>query len=53
MLRSMLCLTVPGIQSPALCWALFDVYIGEKPVSADGKKRVVAGFPKLLAGGVR
>ncbi len=40
----------PGIESAALCWALFDVYIGEKPISGDGKKKVIAGFPQLLAG---
>jgi len=39
----------PAIQSPALCWALFDVYLGAKPISGDGKKSVVANFPALLA----
>jgi len=39
----------PAIQSPALCWALFDVYLGAKPISGDGKKGVVANFPALLA----
>jgi hypothetical protein len=39
------------IQSDALCWALFDVYLGEKPISGDGKKKVIAGFPQILAGG--
>jgi hypothetical protein len=38
----------PPIASPALCWALFDVYIGEKPISGGGKKSVVRGFPELL-----
>jgi len=38
----------PPITSPALCWALFDVYLGEKPISGDGKKGVVARFPELL-----
>jgi hypothetical protein len=28
-------------------------YLGEKPTSADGKKRVITGFPELLAGGAR
>lgn len=37
-----------AITSPALCWALFDVYLGEKPISGDGKKGVVARFPELL-----
>lgn len=39
------------IQSPALCWALFDVYLGQKPISGDGKKKVIANFPALLAAG--
>ncbi len=39
----------PPLSSPALCWALFDVYLGPKPISGDGKKRVVANFPDLLA----
>jgi hypothetical protein len=38
----------PAIESPALCWALFDVYLGAKPISGDGKKKVIAGFPGLL-----
>jgi hypothetical protein len=38
------------IESPALCWALFDVYLGEDPVSKDGKKNVVQNFPNILAG---
>lgn len=38
----------PDIESPALCWALFDVYLGAKPISSDGKKSVVASFPALL-----
>ncbi len=41
----------PAIQSPALCWALFDVYLGQHPISGDGKKRVIAQFPQILAGG--
>ncbi len=41
----------PGIDSAALCWALFDVYLGEKPISGDGKKSVIAGFPQLLVSG--
>ncbi|MDH3497756.1 MAG: chalcone isomerase family protein [Gemmatimonadota bacterium] len=39
------------IQSPALCWALFDVYLGQKPISGDGKKKVIANFPALIAAG--
>lgn len=40
----------PAIDSPALCWALFDVYLGAKPISGDGKKKVIANFPALLGG---
>jgi hypothetical protein len=39
----------PPLSSPALCWALFDVYLGPKPISGDGKKRLVENFPDLLA----
>jgi hypothetical protein len=38
----------PDIQSPALCWALFDVYLGADPISPDGKKSVIASFPAIL-----
>ncbi|MGH7537091.1 MAG: chalcone isomerase family protein [Gemmatimonadales bacterium] len=38
----------PELHSPALCWALFDVYLGAQPISPDGKKSVVANFPALL-----
>jgi hypothetical protein len=38
------------IQSPALTWALFDVYLGRKPITKDGKKGVAARFPALLGG---
>jgi len=40
----------PTIDSTTLCWALFDVYLGEKPISGDGKKKVIARFPQILAG---
>ena len=40
----------PRIDSEALCWALFDIYLGENPISVDGKKSVVGGVPELLAG---
>jgi hypothetical protein len=36
------------IENAALCWALFDVYLGPSPISADGKKSVVARIPALL-----
>lgn len=38
------------IESPALCWALFDVYLGSNPVSSAGKRSVIRRFPALLAG---
>jgi hypothetical protein len=40
----------PPLASPALCWALFDTYLGERAISADGRRRLVAGVPALLAG---
>ncbi len=36
------------IESPALCWALFDVYLGEDPIEKRGKERLVARVPGLL-----
>ena len=38
----------PELESTALCWALFDVYLGAKPISADGKKTLVARLPAVL-----
>ncbi len=38
----------PDIHSPPLCSALFDVYLGGKPISSDGKKTVIASFPAVL-----
>jgi hypothetical protein len=38
----------PSISSPALCWALFDVYLGADPISGGGKKSVIANFPALI-----
>ena len=37
------------IDNAALCWALFDVYLGEKPISENGKKTVVARLPEILS----
>ena len=37
------------IDSPPLCRALFDVYLGTEPISVEGKKTMIAGFPDLLA----
>lgn len=36
------------IENQALCWALFDVYLGPNPISPDGKKTVVGRLPELL-----
>ena len=41
------------IDSPALCRALFDVYLGTEPISVEGKKTVIAGFPELLSTATR
>jgi hypothetical protein len=40
--------TKPPITSRALCWALFDVYLGEHPIMSQGKRTVIAHFPDLL-----
>ncbi len=40
-----------AIDSPALCWALFDVYLGDDPVSGSGKKSVIERFPAILSAG--
>ncbi len=40
----------PAINSRALCWALFDVYLGRNPISSGGKRTAVARFPALLGG---
>ena len=39
----------PVIESKALCWALFDVYLGKRPISDTGKRRLVERVPDLLA----
>jgi len=38
------------IYNGALAWALFDVYLGNQPISPDGKKTVVARLPEILGG---
>ncbi len=38
------------LHSPALAWALYDVYLGDDPVSKDGKRAIVSGIPALLRG---
>ncbi|MGD2135856.1 MAG: chalcone isomerase family protein [Gemmatimonadales bacterium] len=40
----------PELRSQALCWALFDVYLGEDPISGDGKKKVIRRIPEILGG---
>jgi hypothetical protein len=42
--------SMPEIQSAALCWALFDIYLGNNPVSTEGRRSLITGFPALLAG---
>ncbi len=39
---------VGEIENAALCWALFDEYLGKKPISSDGKKTVIARLPEML-----
>ncbi|MFT7677263.1 MAG: hypothetical protein ACI8QC_001241 [Planctomycetota bacterium] len=38
----------PQIQSSALCWALFDIYLGKKPIESKGKATMVDRIPALL-----
>lgn len=38
----------PVINNRALCWALFDVYLGANPISANGKRSVIARTPEVL-----
>ena len=38
----------PPIESPSLCRALFDVYLGEDPIEPDGRRNLIAGFAGLL-----
>ena len=38
------------IHSRTLCEVLFDMYLGTEPVSVQGRRSVIAGFPALLAG---
>jgi hypothetical protein len=37
------------ITSGALCWALFDVYLGEDPISGGGKKNIGKAFADVLS----
>jgi hypothetical protein len=43
----------PPLVSQPLCRALFDVYLGQSPVSASGKRTLIAGFPALLSEGAQ
>lgn len=36
------------IDNAVLPWALFDVYLGKKPISGEGKETVVLRLPELL-----
>lgn len=36
------------IESPALTWALFDVYLGENPIMKKGKETVIERMPEVL-----
>ena len=38
----------PTIESRALCWALFDVYLGRNPISGSGKRSAVSRLPEVL-----
>ncbi len=38
----------PAIKSPALCWALFDTYLGTDPIQSKIKNRLVSTFPEVL-----
>ena len=38
----------PDIMAPALCKALFDVYIGKDPISKSGKKKLVHRLPGII-----
>ncbi|MEM9381636.1 MAG: chalcone isomerase family protein [Planctomycetota bacterium] len=37
------------LNSPDLCWALFDVYLGKKPISKSSKRKLVRRLPDVLA----
>ena len=40
--------SVGEIESKALSWALFDVYLGDDPISKSAKKTVISRFPPVL-----
>ncbi len=37
------------IDSPALCWSLYDIYFGTDPITKKGKEGMVNRFPAMLA----
>jgi hypothetical protein len=39
------------IDSAALSWALFDIYLGDDPIMKKGKQTVIERMPELLRGG--
>ena len=39
---------VGAIGNRALAWTLFDVYLGATPISADGKRSVIARLPAVI-----
>jgi len=39
---------MPVIESPTLCWALFDAYLGNDPVSEKARAAFIRGVPELL-----
>lgn len=41
---------MPAIQNKALCWSLFDVYLGTDPIERKGKDGIIARFPGILDG---
>ena len=43
--------TLEDLESPALCWAMFDTFLGEDPISDGGKKTVIGNIPNLLSPG--
>ena len=36
------------LTSEALCWSLFDIYLGKKPISKSGKKKLITRLPGIL-----
>jgi hypothetical protein len=38
-----------AITNPALCWALFDIYLGESPIEYGAKMSFADRFPAILA----